>query len=91
MKLYKFNKHLTTRLGSLEGLFIAEEKDVNKIIADKSTLHLGEISTMYSDLDLFLESEDIQEVKISDSAVNELIEVLGYRISGDSPFDYIDL
>ncbi len=90
MKLYKFNKYLSSRLGSLEGLFIADKHYMEATIKDRMALNLGEISVMNNDLDFFLEPKDIQEVKISDNAVNELIEALGHRISGNSPFDYIE-
>lgn len=86
-KLYKFSWDCG-RQGYVEGLFIAEELDVENAIGKE--VYFGEILGKHSEVYGVIEDGEIQEVKVSETTVKEMEEVLGCDISGYNPLGYIE-
>jgi len=76
------------RSGSVEGIFIAEEKDVKNAIG--KNVYFGEILGKHSEVYGILEEKDFKKIKVSDITIKELEEVIGDTISGYNPLAYLD-
>jgi hypothetical protein len=85
-KLYKFYWNCR-RQGSVNGLFIADEKEVKDIIGEE--VYFGEILGKHSEIYGTIEEGEITEVKVSEITIKEMEEVLGSTISGYNPLNYI--
>jgi len=76
------------RMGSLEGLFVAEEVQLDNIIGCE--LYFGECLGKHSDISGELEKGDITIVSEDQDKINWLVDVVGSTtISGYNPFQYI--
>ena len=73
----------------LDGLFVAEESDMNALIGKE--INFGEVLGKHSEIYGTLEDGDIT-VKSDDQAfIDQLVEIIGNRsISGYNPFDFYD-
>lgn len=87
MKLYKFSRFFG-RNGDLEGLFIAEPEQINKLIG--SHINFGEALGKHSEVSCIIEEKDINQLDVLDSTVDDIIKVIGTSISGYNPFDYLE-
>lgn len=77
------------RMGKLQGMFVAEESDVENLIG--KTLYFGEVLGKHSDIYGELEASDIVVVSDDQDFITKLVEVIGgERISGYNPFDYYE-
>lgn len=77
------------RMGSLEGLFVAEDTDLNGIIG--SEVNFGEALGKHSEVYGTLEDSYITEVSEDQDKIEWLVSVIGSdSISGYNPFDYIE-
>lgn len=85
-KLYKFYWDCG-RQGDVRGMFIAEETEVKNAIGQE--VSFGEILGKHSDIYGTLEDGEITEVKVSETTIKEMEEVLGSNISGYNPLNYI--
>lgn len=86
-KLYKFHWDCG-RMGDVEGLFIATEKEVKKAIG--KDVYFGEILGKHSEVDGSLEEEDLTVISDEQDFINKLEEIIGHTsISGYNPLDYI--
>ncbi|GCD11706.1 hypothetical protein [Clostridium tagluense] len=85
-KLYKFYSSCNTS-GSVEGIFIADEKIIKSAIG--CNVWFGELLGKNSNIYGTLEKEDLTIINVSDITINEMEEVLGTNISGYNPLDYI--
>ena len=85
-KLYKFNWDCG-RQGSVDGLFIADEKVIDVALGNE--VSFGEILGKHSDVYGYLEECDLAVLDVSETTVDELRNVLGSNISGYNPLDYI--
>lgn len=77
------------RSGSVEGLFVATEKEVKEAIG--KDVYFGEILGKHSEIYGVLEEQDIGKVKVSSEAVEEIAKILGTTWSGYNPLDYLRL
>lgn len=75
------------RQGSLDGLFIATQEQVDKAIG--SEMYFGEVLGKHSDIQGTLEAHEIKLVSSDQDKVEWLLELLGENVSGFNPLDYI--
>ena len=86
-KLYSFYWDCG-RMGDLQGLFIAEESEVQKILGKE--VYFGEVLGKHSEVSGTVDDEDI-EVKSEDQEKVEWLEnLLGSTVSGYNPLDYYE-
>jgi len=83
--LYKMNFDCG-RQGSLEGIFLAEDEDVEILINNKIEIHFGEVLGKHSDIRGNLEQNEITKIT-DDEKVIEIFEKYNLQ-SGYNPFDY---
>lgn len=86
-KLYSFSFEYY-RVGLFEGLFFAEEEDLNNVIG--KDIYFGEIFGRHSELVQNFEREDFKVVALSQETLSELNSYFGDTISGYNPIDYIE-
>lgn len=86
-KLYQFHWDCG-RSGDLEGLFIAEEKDVKDAIGKE--IAFGEVLGKHSWVDGTLDEIDLSEVNIPENVVLILEDKVGRTISGYNPLEYLE-
>lgn len=87
-KLYEFYWDYS-RHGELEGLFIAEEEDVDKLIGE--TVYFGEVLGKHSEVFGDIDKEDIIIKSEDQGLIRDLQEVFsGSTLSGYNPLDYYE-
>ena len=67
-------------------MFIAEEKEVKDLIGKE--VNFGEALGKHSEVYGTIEEGEITEVKVSETTVKEMEEVIGTTISGYNPLEY---
>lgn len=87
LKLYKWYSDWG-RIGSVEGLFVATDGEIEKL--NGRTIHFGEILGKHSEVSIEFETSDFV-VKSDDQVfINKLVEVMETTsISGYDPLDYL--
>ena len=75
------------RAGSLEGIFVAEDDEVNHLIDSKIEISFGEVLGKHSDIVATLERSEVERIT-DDPSVIEIFEKYGFH-SGYDPFDYV--
>lgn len=75
------------RQGSLDGLFIATQEEVDKAIGKE--MYFGEVLGKHSDVQGILEAHEITLVSTDQDKVQWLLELLGTNVSGFNPLEYI--
>lgn len=85
MKLYKFKWDLD--YGELAGMFIATENEVNEAIGKE--LYFGRALGKYSEIYGMFELKDIEEINLSDAAIEELLHTVGKTVCGYNPLEYV--
>lgn len=85
-KLYKFYWDCG-RQGEVEGLFIADEKEIQEAIGQE--VNFGEILGKHSEVYGTIEQGEIEEIKVSETTIKEMEEIIGPTISGYNPLNYI--
>lgn len=86
LNLYKFYWNCD-RSGELRGLFVATELQISMAIG--RPVHFGEVLGKYSDISGTFDYTDITKIEVSQSAIDEVTDQLGYTWSGYNPFDYM--
>lgn len=86
-KLYSFYWDCG-RMGNLQGLFIAEESDVEKILGKE--VYFGEVLGKHSEVYGTVDAENIEVVSSDTEKVEWLESILGSTVSGYNPLDYYD-
>jgi len=76
------------RMGSVEGLFVADDKAVDK--AYNKRVYLGEVLGKHSEISGVLKQDDITLVSDDQSKITWLVSLLGENISGFNPLEYMD-
>lgn len=77
------------RMGSLEGLFVAEESDMQNLIGRE--IYFGEVLGKHSEVYGELEASDITVVSDDQNVIDILVQAVGSEsISGYNPFDYYE-
>ena len=86
-KLYKFYQDLV--YGELEGLFIAEEKEVKNAIG--KNMYFGEILGKHSEIYGKLEKYEIAEISEDQKLIQKLEKIFNDQeaLCGYNPLDYI--
>jgi hypothetical protein len=85
-KLYKFYWDCG-RQGDVEGMFIAEENEVQNAIGKE--VYFGEILGKHSEVYGTIEEGDIAEIQVSETTIKEIEQIIGSTISGYNPLNYI--
>jgi hypothetical protein len=75
------------RMGSLDGLFIATEKEVKNIIGKKA--YFGEVLGKHSEVYGVIKETEIEKVDLDSAAVEKVSKILGKTWSGFNPLNYI--
>ena len=87
-KLYRMNFDYG-RMGSLQGLFVAEESDVENLIGRE--IYFGEALGKHSEVYGELEASNVTVVSDDQDFITKLVQVIGGgSISGYNPFDYYE-
>lgn len=96
-KLYKFYWDCG-RMGFLDGIFVAEEEEVNNLIG--KTIYFGEVLGKHSDIFGTLSYKDLIAITENQKFIDNMLEAFDVRerfeedgvatISGYNPFDYYD-
>lgn len=87
MKLYQFNKYFH-RQGDIEGIFIAEQEQIDNLIG--SIVYFGKVLGKHISVECVIKQEDIKQLDVYDSTVNDLLKVIGTDISGYNPLNYLE-
>lgn len=75
------------RMGSLDGLFIATQEEIDKAIG--KYMYFGEVLGKHSEVEGNLEAHEIKLVSDDQEKVDWLLELLGESVSGFNPLEYI--
>lgn len=75
------------RMGSLDGLFIATQEEVDKAIG--KYMYFGEVLGKHSDVQGTLEAHEITLISSDQEKVDWLLGLIGYSVSGLNPLNYI--
>lgn len=86
-KLFKFYWNCG-RMGDLDGLFVATQEEVDKVIGKE--VYFGEVLGKHSDISGTLEVGDLTIIDVDDKAVEAIVAVTGATISGYNPLDYYE-
>ena len=87
-KLYSFFWECG-RMGTLDGLFVAEEAEVNAIIGKE--IYFGEVLGKHSEIYGRLDEIDLEVKSDDQDFINKLVEIIGDNtISGFNPLVYYD-
>jgi len=86
IKLYQFYWDCG-RQGNLDGLFVAEDKELQSAIGKE--LYFGEVLGKHSEVYGTLEDNDISVVSEDQEKIEWLVSILGTSISGFNPLEYI--
>lgn len=77
------------RMGTIEGLFVAHDYEINEALG--KTIYFGEILGKHSDISLDLILDDLTIKSSDEDFINKLVEIIGSDyISGYCPLDYIE-
>ena len=75
------------RMGDVEGLFIAEESEVDAAIG--SQVYFGEILGKHSDISGTLSSVDLKVISDEQDRIDWLLGIIGPNVSGYNPLEYV--
>ena len=75
------------RMGDVEGLFIAEESEVDAAIG--SEVYFGEILGKHSNIRGTLSSEDLKVISDEQDKIDWLLDIVGPDVSGYNPLYHI--
>ena len=75
------------RMGDVEGLFIAEEFEVDSAIG--SQVRFGEILGKHSDISGTLSSVDLKVISDEQDRIDWLLGIVGPTVSGYNPLEYV--
>ena len=98
--LYVYRFHADCgRSGSLDGMFVCSESGkatLEKLIADETHVHFGEVLGKHSDIGGSIEEDEITLVDASQDDIAAMLRVFSltgvddwYTISGYNPLDYV--
>jgi hypothetical protein len=74
-------------MGDVEGLFIAEEFEVDSAIG--SQVRFGEILGKHSDISGTLSSVDLKVISDEQDRIDWLLGIVGPTVSGYNPLEYV--
>lgn len=85
-KLYSFELDWG-RMGSLDGLFIADEKEVADAIG--KTVYFGEALGKHSEVEDEMTEEMFEAIDLPEDVLNILEQKIGITLSGYNPLDIL--
>jgi len=98
--VYRFNADCGSA-GSLDGMFVCADSGkakLDKLIADKTYVHFGEVLGKHSDVGGAIEPDEITLVEASQDDIAAMLRVFGLTglddwctISGYNPLDYANV
>jgi hypothetical protein len=86
-KLYSFELDWG-RMGSLDGLFIADEQEIKDIIGKE--IYFGEVLGKHSEVFDTMTEEMFEAIDLPEDVVKLLEEKVGATLSGYNPLDYVE-
>lgn len=87
-KLYKFHWDCG-RMGDLDGIFVADEAEINRLIGKE--IYFGEVLGKHSEVFGTLEKNELEILSDDQSMIEKLVSAVGRNtISGYNPIDYFD-
>lgn len=75
------------RMGEIEGVFLAESKQVAEMLIEAPELYFGEVLGKHSDISVDIKAEHINLLSDDQTAVEVLEKIFGDTISGFNPMD----
>jgi hypothetical protein len=75
------------RQGELEGLFVATEQEVNRLIGKE--IYFGEVLGKHSEVSGTIEEGEIKKIDLDIETVEKVTKILGDTWSGYNPFEYL--
>jgi len=92
LKLYSFDWDCG-RMGDLEGIFVAEESDVNNVLGKE--IYFGEVLGKHSEISGEIVDGDIKVIDEDQQFITKLLNVFGLEedggtLSGHNPLDYLE-
>jgi len=84
-KLYRY-KSDCGRMGEVEGLFIATDEEIHKIICKE--IYFGEILGKHSEVILKMQEGDFETLSDDQKFLEKLEDLLGDTLSGYNPLEY---
>jgi len=76
------------RMGSLKGLFVATEKEVEDAIGQEA--YFGEVLGKHSEIYGTIERDEIVKVELDSKTVEKVSKILGDTWSGYNPLHYVE-
>lgn len=76
------------RMGSLEGVFVADSDDIKNLLKDKPEIYFGEVLGKHSEIIGVVKKEHLTKIT-DDEKFIELFEKYGLE-NGYNPFDYLN-
>lgn len=85
-KLYSFNWNCG-RMGWIDGLFVAEESEVDEAIGKK--VYFGEVLGKHSEIYGTLKEQNLAVVSEDQEKIDWLVSIIGNTCYGHNPLEYI--
>lgn len=86
--IYAFNWDCG-RMGNLEGIFVADQEEVKKLIGKE--IYFGEVLGKHSEIYGNLDDEDLKVLTTDQEFITKFIEIMGEgTVSGYNPLDYYE-
>lgn len=78
------------RMGDLDGIFVAEKKDVAKVIG--KNVYFGEVLGKHSEIEGTVEKGDIELLSDDQDFIKKFVKIMGTdsTVSGYNPLDYYE-
>ena len=77
------------RMGDLDGLFIAEDSEIEALIGKR--IYFGEVLGKHSEIEGVLEADDLTVKSDDQDFITKFIEIMGEgTVSGFNPLDFYD-
>lgn len=74
--------------GYVEGLFIATELQINKLV--NNTIYFGEIMGKHSEVEIEFENGDFTKIDLDSKTIENITKLLGNTWSGYNPLEFLD-
>lgn len=87
MKLYRYEQDFG-RMGSLDGMFFATDEEYDRFMGREG--YASDILGKHSEVYLEFSEETIEEIPLSETTIEEMFDVLGAHVSGETPLDFFD-
>lgn len=86
--LYKFDFDCG-RMGNIDGLFVADDKKIKRLIKENPSIYFGEVLGKHSDISGNFSEMNIEKVKLDIRTVRKVTSILGKSWCRYNLMDYI--